>query len=48
VGNRTRKNRRLCEEQLGFGTVKAVITPRAVMVHASTLLGPSQELAARA
>jgi len=35
----TRKNRRLCEEQLGFGTAKAVIASRAAMVHVSTLLG---------
>jgi hypothetical protein len=34
----TRKNRRLCEEQLGFGTAKAVIASRAAMVHVSTLL----------
>jgi len=33
---------------LGFGTAKAVITSGAVTVHASTLLAPSQELAARA
>jgi hypothetical protein len=33
---------------LGFGTAKAVITSRAVMVHASTLLAPSQELVAGA
>jgi len=31
---------------LGFGTAKAVIASRAVTVHASTLLAPSQELAA--
>jgi len=37
-----------CEEQLGFGTAKAVIASRAVTVHVSTLLTPSQELAARA
>ena len=36
------------KEQLGFGTAKAVIASRAVTVHASTLLVPSQELAARA
>jgi len=33
---------------LGFGTAKAVIASRAVTVHVSTLLAPSQELAARA
>jgi hypothetical protein len=33
---------------LGFGTAKAVIASRAVTVHASTLLAPSQERAARA
>jgi hypothetical protein len=33
---------------LGSGTAKAVIASRAVTVHASTLLAPSQELAARA
>jgi hypothetical protein len=38
----------LCEEQLGFGTAKAVIASRAVTVHASTLSAPSQELIARA
>jgi hypothetical protein len=32
---------------LGFGTAK-VIASRAVTVHASTRLAPSQELAARA
>jgi hypothetical protein len=37
-----------CEEQLGFGTAKAVIASRAVTVHASTLLASSQELAVRA
>jgi hypothetical protein len=37
-----------CEVQLGFGTAKAVIASGAVTVHASTLLTPSQELAARA
>jgi hypothetical protein len=36
------------EEWLGFGTAKAVIASRAVTVHASTLLAPSQEPAARA
>jgi hypothetical protein len=34
--------------QLMFGTAKAVIASRAVAVHASTLLAPSLELAARA
>jgi hypothetical protein len=33
---------------LGFGTAKAVIASRAVTVHASTLLAPSQELMVRA
>jgi len=42
------KTGRLCEEQLGFGTAKAVIASRVVTVHASTLLAPSQELVARA
>ena len=37
-----------CEEEPGFGIAKAVIASRAVTVHASTLLAPSQELAARA
>ena len=37
-----------CEEQLGSGTAKAVITSGVVTVHASTQLAPSQELAARA
>jgi hypothetical protein len=37
-----------CEEQLGFGTAKAVIASRVVTVHASTSFAPSQELAARA
>jgi hypothetical protein len=32
----TRKSRQLCEEWLGFGTAKAVITSGAVMVHATT------------
>jgi len=32
----------------GLGPQKAVIASRAVTVHASTLLTPSQELAARA
>jgi hypothetical protein len=32
--------------QLRFGTAKAVIVSRAVMIHAATLLGFSQELAA--
>jgi hypothetical protein len=39
---RPEKTDRLCEEQLGFGTAKAVITSGAVMVHASTLLASSQ------
>jgi hypothetical protein len=34
--------------RLGSGTAKAVVASRAVTVHASTLLTPSQELAARA
>jgi len=34
--------------QPGFGTAKAVIASKAVTVHASTLVTPSQELAARA
>ena len=34
--------------QPGLGTAKAVIAPRAVTVHASTLAAPSQESAARA
>jgi hypothetical protein len=38
----------LCEEQLGFGTAKAVVTSRAVTVHVSTPLASSQELMARA
>ena len=38
----------LCEEGLGSGTAKAAIASRAVTVHASTRLAPSQELAARA
>src|SRR5579864_7881089 len=37
-----------CEVQPGFGTAKAVIASGAVTVHASTLLTPSQESAARA
>lgn len=47
-GNQTRKIQRLCEEQLGFGTAKAVIASRAATVHASTQSTPSQGLAARA
>jgi hypothetical protein len=42
------KTDELCEEQLGFKTAKAVIASRAVTVHASTQLTPSQELAAGA
>ena len=42
------KKRLPCEEQLGFGTAKAVIASGAATVHASTLLTPLQELAARA
>jgi hypothetical protein len=42
------KTGKLCEEQLGFGTAKAVITSGVVTVHASTLLASSQELTARA
>ena len=38
LDNQTRKNRRLCEEALGFGTAKAVVASGAVTVHASTLL----------
>jgi hypothetical protein len=38
----------LCEDALGSGTAKAVIASGAVTVHASTLLAPSQEPAARA
>ncbi len=38
LDDQTRKNRRLCEEALGFGTAKAVVTSGAVTVHASTLL----------
>jgi len=34
-----------CEEQLGFGTAKAVIASRAATVHVSTQLALSQELA---
>jgi hypothetical protein len=45
---RPEKTGGLCEEQLGFGTAKAVIASRVVTVHASTLLAPSQELMARA
>ena len=45
---RPEKTGKLCEEEPGFGTAKAVIASRAVTVHASTLLAPSQELAARA
>jgi hypothetical protein len=37
-----------CEEQLGFGTAKAVIASRAATVHASVLLALSQELVAGA
>jgi hypothetical protein len=48
VGDLTRKNRLLCEDVAGVRTAKAVITSRAVMVHDSTLLAPSQELVARA
>jgi hypothetical protein len=33
----------LCEDSLGLGTAKAVIAPKAVTVHASMLLAPSQE-----
>ncbi len=36
-----------CEEPLGSGTAKAAIASGAVTVHASTLLTPSQEPAAR-
>ena len=42
------KTDELCEEPLGSGTAKAVITSRAVTVHVSTLFAPSQERAARA
>ena len=45
---RPEKSDWICEDQLGFGTAKAVIASGAVMVHASTLLTPSQESAARA
>ena len=38
----------LCEEKLGFGTAKAVITSRAATVHVSTRLALSQELMAGA
>ena len=38
----------ICEDALGSGTAKAVIASGAVTVHASTLLAPSQEPAARA
>ena len=33
-----------CEETLGFRTAKAAIASKAVTVHASGLLTPSQEL----
>ena len=38
----------LCEEKLGFGTAKAVITSRAATVHVSTRSALSQELMAGA
>jgi len=40
AGNRTRKNRRLCEGQLGVGTAKAVITSRAVKLLKGKRLEP--------
>jgi len=45
---RPEKTNWLCEEQLGFGTAKAVIASKAATVHVSTLLAPSQELVAGA
>ena len=41
---RPEKTDLLCEEQLGFGSAKAVIASKAATVHASTLSAPSQEL----
>ena len=41
--SRPEKSNVLCEDALGFGTAKAVIASRAVTVHVSTLLAPSQE-----
>ena len=38
------KTDEFCEESLGFRTAKAVIASKAVTVHASGLLTPSQEL----
>jgi hypothetical protein len=48
LGNQTRKIRLLCEDQLGFGTAKAVIASKGCDGACSTLLAPSQELATRA
>ena len=45
---RPEKTDRAARSRLGFGTAKAVIASRAAMVHASSLLAFSQELAARA
>jgi len=43
AATRPEKTDVLCEEALGFGTAKAVVTSRAVMVHAFSLVTPSQE-----
>ena len=45
---RPEKSDVICEDTLGFGTAKAVIASRAMTVHASTLLAPSQVPVARA